>query len=124
MTNTNGGNRLDRIEAALLRFIEESDKRINSNAKALEALVNQQAENEQRATRDRQRLYETMSRLAAAQADFYTAQAGFYSAQTEMYRRLDTQDELLQTLSRRQGEIVGVLRALTNRGQQNGGQPE
>ena len=48
MANSNGsahevsldrGNRLDRIEAILERFIEESDKRINSNAKAIESLA-------------------------------------------------------------------------------------
>lgn len=39
MTDNNGSNRLDRIEVLLERFIEESDKRISSNAKAIETLT-------------------------------------------------------------------------------------
>ena len=113
MNNSSSGDRLDRLEAFIERFAQESDKQIKSNAKAIEALSDQQRENEQRATLDRRRLSEAMSRLAGAQADFYSAQAGFYSAQTETYRAQDAQDELIQTLSRRQGEIVEILKRLT-----------
>ena len=110
MTNGNNG---DRIEAALLQLIQQSvdtDKQINSNAKAIEALTSQQAEEERRAARDRARLYETMARVADAQASFYSAQA-------DVYRRLENQDELMQTLSRRQGEIVAILKAITSEGE-------
>lgn len=113
--SSNSGNRLDRIETALERLIQQSsetDRRIDSNAKSIESLSNQRTENERLLAQDRSRLYDSMARLAAAQADFYTAQAGFYSAQIDMYRRLNAQDELMQTLSRRQGEIVEVLKLL------------
>lgn len=113
MTNGNSGDRLDRIEAALLQLIQQSadtDKQIKSNAKAIEALTSKQAEEERRAALDRARLYETMARVADAQASFYSAQA-------DVYRRLENQDELLQTLSRRQGEIVAILKAVTSEGE-------
>ena len=45
------------------------------------------------------------------------AQASFYSAQADVYRRLENQDELMQTLSRRQGEIVAILKAATSEGE-------
>ncbi|MGL5805831.1 MAG: hypothetical protein ACRC11_10375 [Xenococcaceae cyanobacterium] len=101
-------NRLDRIEAILERIAltsEEYNARINSNAKAIEALANERKESERQAKLDRERLYGAMAELATAQANLSSAQAGFYG-------RLAAMDELIQTLARRQGEIVEILKLL------------
>ncbi|MCU0537068.1 MAG: hypothetical protein MUD14_24550 [Hydrococcus sp. Prado102] len=107
MTNSDS-NRLDRIEAileAIAARAEEYNNRIDSNARAIEALVNEQRESEQRAKLDRERLYGAMAELATAQANLASTQASFYG-------RLTEQDELIRTLSRRQGEIVQILKIL------------
>jgi hypothetical protein len=92
MTN-NSSDRLDRIEAL-----------VESNAKSIQALADQAAEDR----RARTRMYEAMADLSSAQAALSSAQAAFY-------RRLDAQDELITTLSRRQGEIVQILKVLSDR---------
>lgn len=112
MTN-NEPSRLDRIEAILERIAskqEEYNARIDSNAKAIEALANDRALYERQAKLDRERLYGAMAELATAQANLSSAQAGFYG-------RLAAQDELIQTLARRQGEIVEILKLLREQGE-------
>lgn len=78
-------SRLDRLEALaekILEGLQETNHKVNSNAKAIEALANQwQKDREEwqkdrvEWRRDRARVFEWMSRLAAAQADFYEMQA-------------------------------------------------
>jgi hypothetical protein len=104
--NSNDPNRLDRIEAIL----EAISMRVDSNARAIEALADDRTETEQRAKLDRERLYGAMAELATTQANLASAQAGFYG-------RLATQDDLIQTLARRQGEIVEILKLLREQGE-------
>jgi hypothetical protein len=98
MTNSEP-SRLDRIEAL-----------VESNAKAIEALSNERLEAERRLDRDRARLYQAMAELA-------TAQANLASNQSLYYQRLEETDRKQDELSRRQGEIVQILRLLTDRSQ-------
>jgi hypothetical protein len=97
---SNSSDRLDRIEAL-----------VESNAKSIQALSDQAAEDR----RARVRMYEAMADLASAQSGLASAQAALSSAQSAFYRRLDAQDELISTLSRRQGEIVQILKVLSDR---------
>ncbi|MBW4621818.1 MAG: hypothetical protein KME17_20935 [Cyanosarcina radialis HA8281-LM2] len=108
---TNSSDRLDRIEALLERFIANSEaeraasserlKEIEliqqSNAKAIQALADRTAGDRN----DRARLYQAMADLASAQAGYY--------------QKLESQDQLIETLSRRQGEIVQILKVLSDR---------
>lgn len=120
-------SRLDRIEAILAAISSnleevsskqvEFNNRIDSNAKAIEALTNERREAEKRLDRDRARLYQSMADLSNAMAQLASAQAGLASEQAGFYGRLAAQDELIQTLARRQGEIVEILKALRERGE-------
>ena len=108
MTQSNE-DRLERIEQILERIGEridslvevgeKVDKRIDSNAKAIESLTNERKLVEEKLDRDRARLYQSM-------ADLASAQAGFYSRLSEVDKRQDA-------LSRRPGEIVQILKLLT-----------
>jgi DNA repair exonuclease SbcCD ATPase subunit len=80
---------------------EELQQLIASNAKAIEALANERREVEREIARDRARLYQAMADLASAQSGFY--------------QRLADQEDTIGTLSRRQGEIVEILKLLTQR---------
>lgn len=74
---------------------KELKKLVASNARAIEALTANVSE----LTRDRQEMYRLMANMASAQADFY--------------RRLAQTDQ-------RQGEIVEILKLLTQKiNQQN-----
>ena len=100
--SNNDNNRLDRIEALLESFaqgLNQLDKRIDSNARAIEALTEERRANEQASNRDRSRLYQAMAELSTAQANFYG--------------RLEEVDQLQDQLSRRQGEIAQILNLLT-----------
>ena len=90
-------SRLDRIEA----LVEKIGQRVDSNARAIEALSVNDAE----AQRDRARIYELVADVAQAQAYLAQAQA---DTKKEMYR-------LTQELSKRQGEIVDILKVLVNK---------
>jgi flagellar capping protein FliD len=110
MTNADS-NRLDRIETLLSQTVElirSVGQRTDSNARAIEALTNDVRTYQQEAQRDRARLYQTMAELA-------TAQANFYSQQSALYNRLEESDTRQNELSRRQGEIVEILKILTAR---------
>jgi acyl-CoA reductase-like NAD-dependent aldehyde dehydrogenase len=74
---------------------------IASNAKAIQALTEDLRTYQQEAQLDRARLYQTMADLARNQASYY--------------EHLEAQDELIQTLSRRQGEIVEILKILVQK---------
>ena len=74
---------------------------IASNAKAIQALTEDLRTYQQEAQLDRARLYQTMADLARNQADYY--------------ERLEAQDELIETLSRRQGEIIEILKILSHK---------
>lgn len=109
-------DRLDRIE-----------KLIESNARSIEALSANMAETE----RDRARFYQSMADLSQemanlAQADADTkqqmanlAREMAYLAQVnaetkrEMYQLISNQDQRQNELSRRQGEIVEILKLIT-----------
>ena len=87
-------NRLDRIEA----LVEKIGQRVDSNARAIEAISANTAEYQ----RDRARMYEIMEDLAQAQAE----------TKREMYRMLASLDQRQGQLSQRQGEIVEILKLL------------
>ena len=114
--SNNDNNRLDRIESLLESIavrvesiaaqqekfsqnLEKSNKKIDSNARAIEALTEERRANEQASNRDRSRLYQAMAELSTAQANFYG--------------RLEEVDQRQDQLSRRQGEIVQILKLLT-----------
>ncbi len=81
-------NRLDRLEAI-----------VESNSRAIEALSVNAAESQ----RDRARLYGLMEDLV--------------QSQSRIYRVIEDLDERQGQLSRRQGEIVEILKLLTQRNQ-------
>ena len=87
-------DRLDRIEA----LVEKIGQRVDSNARAIEAISANTAEYQ----RDRARMYKLMADLAQAQAE----------SKKEMYRLLGDLDQRQSQLSRRQGEIVEILKLL------------
>ena len=104
-------SRLDRIEA----LVEKIGQRVDSNARAIEALSASDAE----AKKDRARVYEIMADLAQTQADLAQTQA---DTKKEMYRMMGNFEELMgnfqqqnKELSRRQGEIVDILKLLVNK---------
>jgi hypothetical protein len=74
---------------------------IASNAKAIQSLTEDLRSYQQEAQLDRARLYQTMTDLARNHATYY--------------ERLEAQDELIQTLSRRQGEIIEILKILAQK---------
>ena len=96
MTNSDP-NRLDRIEA----LVEKIGQRVDSNARAIEALSNNAAEYQ----KDRGRLYRLMEDLT--------------QSQSRIYRVIEDLDERQGQLSRRQGEIVEILKLLTNKDNSN-----
>lgn len=108
MTNNNDSDRLNRIEAILENIAlkqQEFSYRIDSNAKAIQALSEEIARDRRRANEQIARLYEQTVRVSAAQADFYEMQADFY-------RRLDAvEDRYANTFER----ITTVLEKLENR---------
>jgi septal ring factor EnvC (AmiA/AmiB activator) len=91
----NDENRLDRIEAL-----------IESNARAIEASRQEFLDMRKQWELDRSRLYQTMAELANSQANFYQAQASFY-------QRLQEVDEREERFERQQGDIVEILKLLT-----------
>lgn len=115
-------SRLDRVESILetitskldtvatnLEIITskqaEHNARIDSNAKAIEALTQDVREDRRRANEQIARLYEQTVRVSAAQADFYEMQADFY-------RRIDAvEDRYAQMMEK----ITAVLERLENR---------
>lgn len=86
-------NRLDRIEA----LVEKIGQRVESNARAIEALSANASEYQ----RDRSRLYGLMEDLV--------------QSQSRIYRVIEDLDERQGQLSRRQGEIVEILKLLAQR---------
>ena len=80
---------------------EEIKQLIASNAKAIQSLTEDLRIYQQEAQLDRARLYQAMADLARAQAG--------------AYERLEAQDEQIRLLSRRQGEIVEILKLLSQR---------
>ncbi len=90
-------SRLDRIEAL-----------VESNARAIEALSASDAEGK----KERARLYELVADVAQAQAYLAQAQA---DTKKEMYRLMSNFEQQNQELSRRQGEIVDILKVLVNK---------
>ena len=101
MTSNNSNDRLDRIEALL----EQIGQRVDSNAKSIQALSDERKENERQLQRDRAHLYQEMANLSSSMANLSNAQADFY-------RRMNEMDERQETLSRRQGDIVEILKLL------------
>lgn len=83
---------------------DELKNLIESNARAIEALAEYNAE----ALRERARFYRAMSDLAAVQSATYNRVAEQDEALIQLVRN-QTQ------LNRRQGEIVEILRLLANR---------
>ena len=76
---------------------DELKNLVESNARAIEALTSNVAE------------------IQRERARFYGAMADLTQAQSVMYRRLETFDDILNQLNRRQGEIVEILKLLTSR---------
>ncbi|GBF82422.1 hypothetical protein [Aphanothece sacrum] len=107
-------NRLDRIEALIeanARAIEALGKRVDSNARAIEALTNNMVANQQEAQRDRARFYQAMADLALSQVQMAETHAQF---QSNIYQRHEALDQRQDELSRRQQDIVEILKLLTN----------
>ncbi|MGK7872026.1 MAG: hypothetical protein AB4426_01530 [Xenococcaceae cyanobacterium] len=95
-------NRLDRLEALaekILEGLQETRQRTDSNARSIESLTNTIAE----LTRDRGQMYQLMADLAQAEVE----------TKREMYRMMGNLDQRQNELSRRQGEIVEILKLLT-----------
>ena len=67
--------------------LDEIERLIESNAKAIQALTDTVIRNEQRDERNRARLYEAMSRMAAAQSHFWQIQEDYYQRLDEIDRR-------------------------------------
>lgn len=107
MTNSES-NRLDRLE----RLLESIAQKVDSNARAIEALSNDRARYEQQAQLDRNRLYQAMTNLANAQANMATTHAEF---QGNIYARQQELDERQEELSRRQSEIVNILKVISEK---------
>ncbi len=111
-------SRLDRIEA----LVEKIGQRVDSNARAIEALSESNAE----AQKERARVYEIMAELAQSHADLAESHATIAKAQArlaqsnadtkkEMYRMMGNFEQQNQQLSKRQGEIVDILKLLVNK---------
>lgn len=77
--------------------LENIEKLVESNARAIEALTNNVSE----LARDRQEMYRLMANLASSQS-------GLAAAQSDFYRRLEVTDK-------RQGEIVEILKLLSQK---------
>lgn len=90
----NDFDRLDRIEALL----EKIGQRVDSNARAIEAISANTAEYQ----KDRARMYQLMAELAQTQAELAQTQA---EEKREMYR-------LLGNLDQQQADIVQILKLL------------
>ena len=93
----NDNSRLDRIET----LVEKIGQRVDSNARAIEALSVNTAEYQ----RDRVQLYQLMADLAQAEAE----------TKREMYRMISNLDRRQDELSRRQAEIVEIIKLLTQK---------
>jgi septal ring factor EnvC (AmiA/AmiB activator) len=105
---TNSNDRLNRIEEILEKIAskqEEFNNRIDSNAKAIQALTQDIRDDRRRANEQIARLYEQTVRVSAAQADFYEMQADFY-------RRIDAVEERYTQMMER---VTAVLERLENR---------
>jgi chromosome segregation ATPase len=118
-------NRLDRIEA----LIELLGQKVESNARAIEASHQEFLELRQQWELDRSRLYKMMADLASAQGSLHEAQARFYEAQASFYKRLEEaderqeqferqQNERQERFERQQGDIVEILKLLTQQNRQ------
>jgi vacuolar-type H+-ATPase catalytic subunit A/Vma1 len=90
----NDPDRLARIEA----LVEKIGQRVDSNARAIEAISANTAEYQ----RDRAQMYQFMADLAQAEAE----------TKREMYRMLGNLDRRQEQLSQQQGEIVEILKLL------------
>ena len=107
-------NRLDRIEA----LIEGLGQKVESNARAIEALSDASGE----AKRDRANLYRAMADLAQSQANLHQAQARFYERLEQAEERQEQferqQNERQERFERQQGDIVEILKFLTQQNRQ------
>ncbi len=115
--NESDNNRLDRIEALIeanMRAMEELRKRVDSNARSIEALTNNIAVSQQEAQRDRARLYQVMADLALSQAQMAETHTQF---QRNIYQRHEELDQRQSELSNRQQDIVEILKLLTKQSQ-------
>lgn len=104
--NNSDPSRLDRIEA----IVEKIGQRVDSNARAIEALSASDAE----VKKEQAKLYEIMAELAQSYADLAESHATIAKAQArlaqshadtkkEMYRLIGNFEKQHQELSKRQG---------------------
>ena len=122
-------NRLDRIEA----LIERIGQKVESNARAIEASRQEFLDLRKQWELDRSRLYQTMAESASSQANFYQAQASFYKRLQEVEERQERfedqqnerqerferqQNERQERFERQQGDIIEILKLLTQQNQQ------
>ncbi len=107
-------DRLDRIEA----LVEKIGQRVDSNARALEALTDNVNKWHQESQRDRSRLYQAMAQVTQTQTQLAQTQTQLAQTQASFYERLDELDQRQDDLSHRQREIVEILKLLTQKLQQ------
>ncbi|NEO71416.1 MAG: hypothetical protein F6K52_18525 [Moorea sp. SIO3H5] len=89
--------------------IEQLGHRIDSNARAIEALTGTVSEFK----RDRFRVYSLIADVAKAQADSAQSQSRMYSMMENLDERQEQLSQRQEQLSNRQGEIVEILKLLT-----------
>ena len=111
MANNNDGNaRLDRIEAILERFIEGTDKRVNSNAKAIEAL-----------THDLQEFRYFQEQLVRRFDNFLSEMA---RDRAESLQDRATAYQRITLLENNQSRLIDIIREINRKVNQSGEQPE
>ena len=94
---TNGeGDRLDRIEALLERFVKEGNKRINSNAKAIEAIAE-----------DRRRIDEQISQTNHQIAQIARNQGAMFEIIQELSKDRVTLSENLASIAQSLAKLAG-----------------
>ena len=110
MSENEKGDRLDRIEA----FFDKIGQRIDSNARAIQALT----ENDSEARREREKLYQIMSDLAQSHADnqklLYQFMGNMEEERQVLKQRQDNLEEQQQTLIKTQADITELLKFVIN----------
>ena len=103
MTNT-PGDRLDRIETLLERFVEEGDKRINSNAKAIQSLTDEMQDLGRRHEQLIRRFDDFLQEMSQDRA--------------EMIRERGASRERIRLLEDNQSRLIDLMRIINRKAEQ------